>query len=36
LPVTVCSDRPATCGGLASPPVPNVTLSGLALSHAIS
>ena len=24
------------CGGLARPPVPNVTLSGLALSHAIS
>ena len=36
LPVTACSDRPLMCGGLASPPVPKVTLSGLAFSQAIS
>ena len=36
LPVTVCSERPLMCGGLARPPVPNVTLSGFAFSHAIS
>ena len=31
-----CSDRPLMCGGLARPPVPKVTLSGLAFSQAIS
>src|SRR3954462_4304047 len=34
VPVTVCSERPLICGGLASPPVPNVTLSPCAFSHA--
>ena len=36
VPVTVCSERPLICGGLASPPVPNVTLSPCAFSHATS
>src|SRR4029077_3790084 len=36
LPVTVCSESPLTCGGLAGPAVPNVTLSGLAFSHVTS
>ena len=36
LPVTVCSESPLMCGGLARPPVPKVTLSGLAFSHVIS
>ena len=36
LPVTVCSDSPLMCGGLARPPVPKVTVSGLALSQAMN
>jgi hypothetical protein len=36
LPVTVCSESPLTCGGLARPPVPKVTVSGLALSQVTS